>query len=72
MPSLSCTVIEYCAPGGCVNLHRHRGAIGPVEITQIPESEVITRAQAGEKLLPMVNPLPAYDPCRPETARAGP
>jgi len=40
----------------------HGGSIGPVEITQIPESEVITQAQAREKLLPIVNTLPAYDP----------
>ena len=40
----------------------HGGSIGPVEIAQIPESEVITQAEAREKLLPMVNPLPAYDP----------
>lgn len=40
----------------------HGGKIGPVEITQIPENEVITQAQAREKLLPIVNPLPDYDP----------
>jgi hypothetical protein len=40
----------------------HGGAIGPVEITQIPESEVITPAEARAALLPIVNPLPAYEP----------
>jgi hypothetical protein len=40
----------------------HGAAIGPVEITQISESEVITQAEAREKLLPIVNPLPDYDP----------
>jgi hypothetical protein len=40
----------------------HGSAIGPVEITQIPESEVVTEAEAREKLLPQVKPLPAYDP----------
>lgn len=40
----------------------HGAGIGPVEITQIPESEVITQAEARAKLLPIVNPLPAYDP----------
>jgi hypothetical protein len=40
----------------------HGGSIGPVEIMQIPESEVITQAEAREKLLPIINPLPAYDP----------
>jgi hypothetical protein len=40
----------------------HGGNIGPAEITQIPESEVITQAEAREKLLPQLLPLPAYDP----------
>jgi hypothetical protein len=40
----------------------HGGVIGPVEITQIPESEVVTIADARENLLPQVHPLPAYDP----------
>jgi hypothetical protein len=42
----------------------HGGAIGPVEITQIAQSEVVTLAEAREKLIPQITPLPEYSPSR--------
>jgi hypothetical protein len=40
----------------------HGGRIGPVEITQVPETEVITLAEAREKLIPQITPLPEDTP----------
>jgi hypothetical protein len=40
----------------------HGAGIGPVEITQIPESDVVTLKEARAKLIPQITPLPEYTP----------